>query len=135
MEAKDKDERHLALAGWDSLSLVARRAGRESREAAAHAVMHHVHALCMFSVILSHLAWPRRAWTAAHLGARCAALRGDSLATALLDRMAWPLELLAMPGFVCVAALNDTAGWHHATINLADSVGLAVELGPRAGRR
>ena len=48
MEAKDKDERHLALAGWDSLSLVARRAGRESREAAAHAVMHHVHALCMF---------------------------------------------------------------------------------------
>ena len=42
-----------------------------------------------------------------------------------------PLECIQQAGEV----LFVPAGWHHATLNLADSVGLAVELGPRAGRR
>ena len=37
-----------------------------------------------------------------------------------------PLECVQEAGEV----VFEPAGWHHATLNLADSVGLAVELGP-----
>ena len=37
-----------------------------------------------------------------------------------------PLECVQEAGEVVVVP----AGWHHATLNLAESVGLAVELGP-----